>query len=149
MKQFSCTPKLGSLPRSSTARRGESLRYHSSHITSVCVCKQVHAVCVCVCARCCGSMLDIGGRQSWVVPGVMVTYRGRPSVWYSAALWGLISLTSSGTPCTLFSQSFHPVHQLCENNDEIICRRSTHFPMFFINGSYFLHVFFHKFHINQ
>lgn len=74
-----------------------------------------------VCMRCSGSMLDVGTRQSWLVPGVMATYRGRPSVWYSAALWGLIAVTSSGTPCTLLSQGLHQVaSQLCENNDEMI-----------------------------
>lgn len=130
VKQFNCSPKPGWVPRTSTVWRGESLRYHSSTLpVCVCVCEEVHGhasecmtyVFARVCMRCSGSMLDVGTRQSWLVPGVMATYRGRPSVWYSAALWGLIAVTSLGTPCTLLIQGLHQVApQLCESNDETI-----------------------------
>lgn len=64
-----------------------------------------------VCMCCVGSMLDVGTE----LRSVMATYRGRPSVWYSAALWGLIAVTSSGTGCTL-SQGLHQVaSQLWKN----------------------------------
>lgn len=49
-------------------------------------------------------MLDVGSRQELgMAPGVMATYRGSPSTWYSVALWGLIAVTSSGAPCALLS----------------------------------------------
>lgn len=104
---------------------------------SLCVCVCGVCLCVCMCVRgvhnlasecmtyvfarvcmcCSGSMLDVGSSQSWLAPGVMATSRGRPSVWYSAALWGLIAVTSLGTPCTLLSRGLHQIaSQLCENN---------------------------------
>lgn len=52
-------------------------------------------------------MLDAGSRQT-ELPGVMATSRGRPSVWYSAALWELNAVTSLGTPCTR-NQGLHRV----------------------------------------
>lgn len=67
---------------------------------------------VCMCRI--GSMLDAGTE----LPSVMATYRGRPSVWYSAALWGLIAVTSSGTPCTL-SQGLHQVASQLWKNEMI------------------------------
>lgn len=42
VKQFNCSPKPGWAPRTSTGWRGETLRYHSNHITSVCVSEGVH-----------------------------------------------------------------------------------------------------------
>lgn len=60
-----------------------------------------------MCMCCFGSMLDAGSRQT-ELPGVMATSRGRPSVWYSAALWELNAVTSLGTPCTL-NQGLHHV----------------------------------------
>lgn len=142
VKQFSCTAKtwLGSWNQRGKEGRVLEISFQSHW---QCVRGGV-CVCLCLCARaimqasarlrartrCSGCLLDVGARRSWLVSGVMTTYRGQPSVWYSAAQWGIIAVTSSGTPCALLRWGLRPElrHNFVENNDEIISKRSAKSP---------------------